>query len=219
MIAYDVVIFDCDGVLVDSERLVSRLEAGLISNLGLPIDEEQARVMFKSKTIAQTAQLIEQQLGRPLPAAWVYDWGFEVAALFERELKAVPGVMDVVQALAQANVPLCVASQSPAERIALSLNVTGLATYFRERMYSASMVKCPKPAPDLFLFAAAQMATDPSRCVVIEDSPSGVIGARAAGMDVFGYAGDEDAQALAAAGATVFNSMSELPPLLGLRPS
>ena len=173
--------------------------------------------MFKGKTIAQTAQLLEQQLERPLPAAWLYDWGFEVAALFVRELQAVPGVEDVVRALAQAKVPLCVASQSPPARVALSLNLTGLARYFGEHRYSASMVKHPKPAPDLFLHAAAHMQAAPARCVVIEDSPSGVIAARAAGMNVFGYAADEDAHALASAGATaVFSAMSKLPALLNL---
>ena len=215
MISYDLVIFDCDGVLVESERIVNRLEAQLITEIGLPMDEARARALFKSKTVGETAQLIEELLGGPLPPAWLYDWGFEVAALFVRELKAVPGVVDVVHALARASVPLCVASQSPPPRIALALQLTGLAGYFTGRMYSAAMVKHPKPAPDLFLHAAAQMRVDPARCVVIEDSASGVIAARAAGMDVFGYAGDEDAQVLSAAGASVFTAMKELPALLG----
>lgn len=201
-------------MLVDSERIVSVLEADLIGALGIPMDEERARALFKGKTIAQTAEEIERLLGRRLPATWLYDWGFEVAALFARKLRAVDGVEDVVRLLASAKVPLGVASQSPPPRIALSLALTNLAEYFGENLFSASMVNQPKPAPDLYLHAAAKMNATPKRCAVIEDSPSGAMAAVAAGMTVFGYAGDEDAEALARAGAQIFMSMRELPALL-----
>jgi HAD superfamily hydrolase (TIGR01509 family) len=213
---YQLVIFDCDGVLVDSERLVSRIEARLLPGLGLSIDAGQARVMFKGKTVAEVVVAIERELGRSLPAAWVYEWAMATAHGFVRELREVQGVRALVEALATAGVQTCVASQSLLPRVLLSLSITGLDRLFAERIYTASMVARGKPAPDLFLHAAQRLAVAPAACAVIEDSASGVLAGRAAGMTVFGYAADEDAETLAAAGALVFESMQELPALLGL---
>lgn len=204
------VIFDCDGVLVDSERLVSRVEAEFFSTLGAAYDPDEVRTLFKGKTVEQVAAALEHRIGRALSPAFVYDWATAVALAFVQELRSVPGVEDLLADLQHAGTALCVASQSPLTRVELSLRVTGLDRYFGGRVFTSSSVRNPKPAPDLFLFAADRMGATPDETVVIEDSLSGVVAARAAGMRVFGYAADEDAGAFERAGATVFYSMNDL---------
>ncbi len=211
------VIFDCDGVLVDSERLVTQVESEHLKRLGLELSPEEARVRFLGLTVTDTAARIQQQLGGTLPPEWLHDWGLWTALMLTRSLRAVPGVSAVVEGLHGNGVPICVASQSPLPRVQLSLAVTGLAQYFGERVFTASMVARPKPAPDLFQYAAEQMGVDPRSCVVVEDSSSGVAAAVAAGMEVLGYAADSDADRLAAAGAEVFHEMGEVPELLRRR--
>jgi HAD superfamily hydrolase (TIGR01509 family) len=215
-VRHALVIFDCDGVLVDSERLVNRLESACFARLGLAISPDEARVLFKGQTVDGVLAVVTERLGRPAPTEWIYDWGMAVAAGFAKELREVGGVRAVLEACRRHGVPLCVASQSPPARVELALTLTGLGSYFENRIYTASMVTRPKPAPDLFLHAAAAMGADPRRTAVVEDSPTGVLAARAAGMTVYGYAGDEDAAALAGAGAITFTAMPELPALLGL---
>jgi len=213
---YGLVIFDCDGVLVDSERLVSRVESRLLSELGLALDPEATSALLKGKTIDQVLNAIEREHGQPLSPAWAYETAMSVATAFVFELEPVAFVREVLERMQAAELPTCVASQSILPRVQLSLLVTGLNEFFDERVFTASMVRAPKPAPDLFLYAAAQMGVPPSACAVIEDSPSGVQAARAAGMQAFGYAADEAPERLGRAGAHVFNSMRELPALLGL---
>ncbi len=135
---------------------------------------------------------------------------------FERELQPVPGVVAALDALAESGLATCVASQGPPEKMAVSLGVTGLRARFEGRMFSAYQVARGKPHPDLFLFAAEAMGVAPRACVVIEDSPLGVTAARAAGKGVFGFAPEDDGADLAAAGATPFHDMADLPGLLGL---
>jgi HAD superfamily hydrolase (TIGR01509 family) len=213
---YGLVIFDCDGVLVDSERLVNRVESELISELGLVLEPKATAALLQGKTLEQVLLAIEQKLGRELSPAWSYRLAMNVASAFVLELRAVPLVRDVLDRLHRASAPMCVASQSLLPRVRLSLRVTGLDAFFGERVYTAAMVAAPKPAPDLFLHAAEQMGVEPAACAVIEDSPSGVRGACAAGMTAFGYAGTEEPAPLARAGARVFTSMADLPALLGL---
>lgn len=213
--AASAIIFDCDGVLVDSERLVCRVESELLTAWGWPLTPEQARAEFKSRAFPSIAASIEERLRGKLPPDWMYLWAMETAALFQRELREVAGVRPVLDASSRAGVPMCVASQSPPPRVKLSLGLTDLARYFDGRVFTSSMVAHPKPAPDLFLHAARALEVSPERCVVIEDSPSGARAAIAAGMRVLGYAADEDAARLEAAGARVFYEMAELPALLG----
>ena len=213
----DLVIFDCDGVLVDSESVVTRVESAYFATLGVTIAPDEARRRFQGQTIGQVADAIAAARGAPLDAEALYAWGMTTALGLVESLQAIPGVRDVAEALAAAGVATCVASQSPLPRVRLSLAVTHLASLFGDRVFTASMVARPKPAPDLFLYAASRMTADPARTVVIEDSPSGVTAARAAGMTVFGYAADAagpGAAALRDAGARVFMSMAELPALL-----
>lgn len=204
------VIFDCDGVLVDSEPLVNRIEAEYFTAIGFHTTPEEVRALFKGKTIQNVVDALQARLGKPIPATLAYDWGTSVALGLAQELRAIPGVQGVIERLQGAGIPMCVASQSPLPRVRLSLRVTGLDRYFGDNVFTAGMVANPKPAPDLFLFAAQRLGVAPERAIVIEDSPSGVLAARAAGMRVYGYAADEDAGALKSAGATIFHSMDEL---------
>ncbi len=204
------VIFDCDGVLVDSEPLINRIEADCFAQIGAPMTAEEAIAQFKGKTVEQVASALESRLGRPLSAEFVYDWAMSTAFGLTQHLHAVPGVQSVIERVRAAGAAVCVASQSPLPRVVLSLHTTGLHRYFGENVFTASMVPNPKPAPDLFLHAAQRMGVSPQEAVVIEDSPSGVLAARAAGMRVYAYAADEDAGALERAGARVFYSMDEL---------
>jgi beta-phosphoglucomutase-like phosphatase (HAD superfamily) len=208
------VIFDCDGVLVDSEGLVNEVESGLLSELGIEVSPEQARALFKGKTVVENVLEVERMFGGPIPVDWSYRLAMSTALVFVTRLRSVPLVQEVLEVLEETGVPRCVASQSPLPRVELSLRITGLARYFGEHVYTASMVKRPKPAPDLFLHAAAALGFSAGESVVIEDSPTGVLAARAAGMRVFGYAGAGESQALSGAGAVVFESMRELRGLL-----
>ncbi len=212
----ELVIFDCDGVLVDSEPVVNRIESEFFAPLGFVLDPRQMRRRFQGLTTGQVADAVAAEIGRALTAEELYAWGVATALGLVEQLRPVPRVRDVVAQLAAAGTPVCVASQSPLPRVRLSLRVTGLAAAFGDNLFTASMVARPKPAPDLFLHAAAHMGAQPPRCVVIEDSPSGVRAACAAGMTVFGYAADDGAgpDELAAAGAHVFTAMAELPALL-----
>jgi HAD superfamily hydrolase (TIGR01509 family) len=208
------VIFDCDGVLVDSERLVSRLESALLTRWGWPLTAGQARAEFKGRAFPDIARQIEARLRERLPADWMYTWAMETASVFCDELREIGGVRSVIEQLIRAGRPLAVASQSPLPRVRLSLRVTNLARYFDGRVFTSSMVARPKPAPDLFLHAARALGVVPAACTVIEDSPSGVRAAVAAGMRVFGYAADEDRERLREAGALPFQTMVELGELL-----
>jgi HAD superfamily hydrolase (TIGR01509 family) len=204
------VIFDCDGVLVDSEPLVNRIEAEYFTQLGAPMSADEACAQFKGKTVEQVADALESRIGRKLSAEFGYDWAMSTALGLVNHLQAVAGVESLIEHVRSAGIQICVASQSPLPRVLLSLKVTGLERYFTGNVFTASMVAHPKPAPDLFLFAAERMGELPAQTIVIEDSPSGVLAARAAGMRVFGYAANEDARALESAGATIFTSMDDL---------
>ena len=206
----NLVIFDCDGVLVDSEPLVNRIEAEYFTTLGAEMSAQEAGAQFKGKTVGQVSSALEARLGAPLPPEFGYDWAMLTALGMVRELRPVPGVRDLIERVLGSGAAICVASQSPTPRVHLSLLLAGLQRYFGECVFTASMGAKPKPAPDLFLLAAARMGFPPEQTVVIEDSPSGVLAARAAGMRVFGYAADENAGALESAGATVFYSMRDL---------
>ena len=208
------VIFDCDGVLVDSEWLASRVEAGLLRELGLNISAAEAHDLFLGKTVQGVLDVIAARTGTQPSAAFIYDWAFTTAHAFRRELRAVHGVREAAVALRERGHPLAVASQSPLGRVRFSLEVAGLADIFGEHVYVTSMVPRPKPAPDIYLLAAARLAVDPAHCVVVEDSPAGAAAARACGMQVIGYVPQVMDNSLDTAmrdsGATVIRSMDEL---------
>ena len=209
--AAGLVIFDCDGVLVDSDRIALRIQAERITALGLPTAYEDCVRDFLGLGMPATLRILEERLGRPLPDGWADDLDAAVREAFRRELRPVAGI---VAALEQIELPTCVASSGSQEKMRLTLGLTGLRERFAGRIFSAEEVERGKPAPDLFLFAAERMGAAPADCVVVEDSPFGAAAARAAGMAALGYAPDGDGEALAREGATVFAAMGELPGLI-----
>jgi HAD superfamily hydrolase (TIGR01509 family) len=203
-------IFDCDGVLIDSEYLASRVESEVGRDIGLTLGVEEAHQLFLGKTVDGVLDAITARTGRRPSSAWVYNWAFATAQAFVRELKAVDGVGVAVETLRRRGHRMAVASQSPLARVQLSLQVAGLAGQFGEHIYVTTMVARPKPAPDIYLLAAEKLGAPPADCIVIEDSPAGAASARAAGMRVIGYAPGGTAAAMQAGGIRFIRSMDEL---------
>jgi HAD superfamily hydrolase (TIGR01509 family) len=206
------VIFDCDGVLVDSERLAVRIDVQVLAKLGWPLSEREVIDRFVGRSHEFMVAAIEAQLGRPLPGDWENDCHHLYREAFAAELAPVDGV---VEALDQITLPTCVASSGSHEKMRYTLGLTGLYDRFAGRIFSASEVARGKPAPDLFLHAAERMGVEPGACAVVEDSRHGVEAARAAGMFAFGFAGGvTSAEHLRGPGTLVFSDMRELPGLL-----
>jgi HAD superfamily hydrolase (TIGR01509 family) len=211
------VIFDCDGVLVDSEVISNEVLARALTDQGLPTTLAEARRDYQGLLLADIDSRARAKLGRPLATDWLERYERDRAIVFRRELRAVPGVAEAVRRIRAAGVAVCVASQGKLEKTRLSLKLTQLAPLFPDKaLFSAYSVPRGKPHPDLFLHAARRMAAETTRCAVVEDTPSGVTAAVAAGMRALGYAADSDAAALREAGAEVFGAMEELPGLLGV---
>lgn len=212
------VIFDCDGVLVDSEVISNRVLAEMLTADGLPTTLARARRDYQGLLLADVVSRAEEKLGRTLPPDWLARYETERAATFHRELEPVAGAAETVQRITAAGIGVCVASQGKPSKTSLSLTLTGLDNLFPETArFSAYSVTHGKPAPDLFLHAAAAMGAEPAGCVVVEDTPSGVTAAVSARMRSIGYAADSDEQALRDAGATeILHSLDQLPQMLGL---
>ena len=208
------VIFDCDGVLIDSEIVAARLEAEAITALGLPMTAETICSRFAGTTTKEVWQTLERELGRPLPPGFFESHLAHVREVFSRELEAIPGARVALEALDR---PYCVASSTRLPALVDNLATCGLVDLLDGRVFSASQVKRAKPAPDVFMFAASQMGADPAECLVIEDSVAGVLAARAADMRAIGFvggghAGPDLAARLTEAGATrVIAHMRDLP--------
>jgi HAD superfamily hydrolase (TIGR01509 family) len=215
--APELVIFDCDGVLVDSEPISNDVLSGLLSAEGLPTSPTDSRRAYQGLMLSDVIARAQSTLGRPLPEGFLERYERERDAAFRRELRPIAGAAEALERIAAAAIPVCVASQGKLAKTRLTLSVTGLDRYFPERArFSAYAVANGKPAPDLFLLAAATMGAEPAACVVVEDTPSGVTAAVAADMRALGYAPDSDERALGAAGAEIIDSLSELPGRLGL---
>ncbi|AUY51176.1 HAD family hydrolase [Streptomyces sp. CB01881] len=216
--AYDLVIFDNDGVLVDSEPLSNRLLAGYLTELGYPTTTEDSYRDFMGTAAHRVHDVIAERYdGAKLPDGFDELYHGRVFAAFGAELTAVRGAEALLKELQQRAVPYCLASSAHHDWIRTALDVTGLREYHaEERIFSAQDVGVGKPAPDLFLHAARTLGVDPARCLVLEDSPNGVLAARAAGMDVYGYTALTDPAKLTAAGATgLIADLAEVPALLG----
>jgi HAD superfamily hydrolase (TIGR01509 family) len=203
-------IFDCDGVLVDSEYLASRVESELTRELGLVLTVEEAHQLFLGQTVDGVLDRIAERTGKRPSSAFAYNWAFATAHAFKRELAPVPFVRAALEELQRRGHRLAVASQSPLARVRFSLEITALEVHFGTHVYVTSMVARPKPAPDIYLHAAAGLATPPADCIVIEDSPAGAASARAAGFRVIGYAPGDTFTAMRNTGVTVIRSMDEL---------
>ncbi|WP_339832464.1 HAD family phosphatase [uncultured Parvibaculum sp.] len=212
------VIFDCDGVLVDTEPVANRLLVRVLAEDGFDISYEECRRLFVGRTMESVMAHVEAAIGRPLGDHWPAHIRDETLKAFASGVSAVSGVQEVLRLLADRSIPCCVASSGKFEKMRFTLGRTGLLPLVEGVLFSAEQVAHGKPAPDLFLHAAASMGHVPETCLVIEDSVPGVRAAVAAGMPVLGYAGDPhtDAAALECAGARVFDDMSALPGLIGL---
>jgi HAD superfamily hydrolase (TIGR01509 family) len=211
-VSCELVIFDCDGVLIDSEPIANRVLGERLEGVGLRMSVAEVMQRFVGRTRAGCLELATELLGRPLPEGFGDAWDQALYEALGREVSAIEGVAELLRVI---DVPYCVASNSSPERMRLSLEASGLLPFFQGRMFSATAVARPKPAPDLFLHAARAMNAAPARCVVIEDTSTGVQAAMAAGMKVLGYAGaNGHASELEAAGAIPFDSMGQLLGLL-----
>lgn len=215
--ALKLAIFDCDGVLVDSEPISNEVLARMLTEQGLPTTLAQSRRAYQGLLLADILTAAEAQLGHSLPESWLDRYERERSAAFREGLRPIRGVAAAIERIGEAGMAVCVASQGKIEKTRLSLQLTGLDTLFDDgALFSAYQVPRGKPHPDLFLYAARAMGVDPSKCMVIEDTPSGVQAAVAAGMRVLGYSADSDEQALRQAGAETFRSLDALPRLLGV---
>jgi beta-phosphoglucomutase-like phosphatase (HAD superfamily) len=211
------VIFDCDGVLVDSESISNGVLAEMLCGEGLAMTLTEARRDYQGLLLAEVAARIEAQLGRPLAEGWMERFERERSEVFRRELQAVPAAADAVERVTAAGLGVCVASQGKLEKTQLSLGLVGMRHLFApQALFSAYEVARGKPHPDLFLHAAQTMGVKPADSVVVEDTPSGVAAAVSAGMRVFGYVADSDERALREAGAEIVHSLAELPGRLGV---
>jgi len=208
------VIFDCDGVLVDSEPIAARLTAESVTELGWDMTAAQAKAQFLGDTFANIIRQVEQKLGKSVPVSWPAASQARLLDAFRRELRPVPGARAAVERLVAAGVTIAVGSQGSPEKMQLTLGLTGLLAFFEGRIFSAQQVARPKPAPDLFLHAAATLGFPPSRCIVVEDSTRGVAAARAAGMRVLGYTGSVGPAAISAAGAEIVDDLTTIPDLI-----
>ncbi len=213
---YDLVIFDNDGVLVDSEPISNRILAGYLTELGHPTSYEDSLRDYLGGAVHRIHDLVYERSGQRLPENFDESYHARVFAAFEAELEAIPGVPEVLDKLTASKVAYCVASSGSHERIRVGHRKTGLDQWFDDgRIFSSQDVGRGKPAPDLFLHAARQMGVDPARCAVVEDSPLGVQAALSAGMDVFGFAAMTPRARLVEAGATeLFQHLEHLSDLL-----
>jgi D-ribulokinase len=217
----EVVIFDCDGVLVDSEVIALAVTRRRLGEAGLHLSDEETRERFLGLRLDSVVRRVETELGAPLPKEFPGDLSREILETFARELKGVEGVR---QAVGDLQARVCVASSSAPEKLSFALRVTGYETLFAPNIFSAAEVAQGKPSPDLFLFAARAMGAAPKDCLVIEDSVAGVAAARAAGMRVFGFVGashfsrlDEGVDLTAAGAELIFDDMARLPALVTAR--
>ncbi len=210
------IIFDCDGVLVDSEPVTNAFLVHDLARHGLHLTLPECERLFVGGTLrgaAETARV----MGADLPPGWVDDFYTRVYAHLEKGVPLVPGVADVLSAVERAGIAHCVVSNGSETKMRITLGQNGLWDKFRDAQFSAHRYKTAKPDPELFLIAARRFGVLPADCIVIDDSPSGCQGAANAGMRCIGYAQRTDPIKLAKTGATVIRSMVELPALIGLQ--
>jgi HAD superfamily hydrolase (TIGR01509 family) len=212
MARFDLVIFDCDGVVVDSEGIVFEVFGEFIRSLGVHLSEAETREQFLGRTLAACMTIVEQLSGKPAPAGALERYTAERDRVLRERVQPVAGIREVLEAL---TIPYCIASSGGYDKMGITLGATKLLPFFEGRLFSATEVARGKPAPDIFLFAAERMGASPARTVVVEDTVNGVRAGHAAGMTVLGYVDLTPAEKLVDAGAaTTFTHMRELPALL-----
>ena len=211
----ELVIFDCDGVLIDSEPIANRVFSEQLAAVGFRMSPEEVMRAFVGRSRDTCIAMAGEMRGAPLPAGFAAAWDDALHAALEAEVKPVKGIPDLLRTLP---IPYCVASNGEPSHMQRGLRAAGLMPWVEGRLFSAAEVERPKPAPDVYLHAARAMGVAPAHCAVVEDTPTGACAGIAAGMRVFAYVGgpQSDAPALAALGAHPFSRMRELPALLGL---
>lgn len=210
----DLIIFDCDGVLVDSEPISNRILAEDISRAGWEMTTEDSISRFKGGRLTEVKSTVEAHIGKSLGETWInehYERAFEA---FRQEITPIPGVLELLVRLTDLEIPFCVASQGPVRKMEITLGKTGIWPFVDGHVYSADMVERPKPAPDLFLYAAGQENAAPKNCAVVEDSTTGVRAARAAHMRIIGFSPDSPSDLAAAGAESVISDMSKLLPVI-----
>lgn len=204
----ELLIFDCDGVLVDSERVSNTVFLEMLAELGVEMSETQLIQDYVGMTMKTCLQLISQRYGLEFPESFKHELDKRMGEVYQEKLTAMPGVQGVIENL---SIPFCLASNSTPDKIAFMLKLVGLYDFFHGRIYSGTQVAKPKPAPDVYLLAASASGVRAEHCLVIEDTPTGIRAAKSAGMTVLGYAGLFEASQLLAAGAdAVFDDMHTL---------
>jgi HAD superfamily hydrolase (TIGR01509 family) len=212
MARFDLVIFDCDGVVVDSERIVFEVFGAFIRSLGVHLSDAETRDQFLGRTLAECMTIVERLSGEPAPPDALERYCADRDRVLREQVRPVAGVREVLETL---TIPFCIASSGGYDKMRITLGATALMPLFEGRLFSATEVARGKPAPDIFLFAAERMGAAPARAAVVEDTVNGVLAGRAAGMTVFGYVDLTPAASLLDAGAaTTFTHMRELPRLL-----
>lgn len=207
MSKYKCIIFDCDGVLVDSEPIGNQVLVDMANSYGADIDLDYAFKHFKGGSIYTCRDKIQALVNQPLSQDFIAEYRRRSYNAFKEQIQSVEGVKEVIESL---SIPFCVASSGPTEKIRLNLELTGLLPYFEDNIFSCYTIEKWKPEPDVFIWAAKTMGFKPEDCVVIEDSLTGIQAAKAGGFDVFGFTAHDYNNELEAEATTTFNSMEKL---------
>lgn len=212
MSRFDLVIFDCDGVLVDSERITNQIFCDMLNEIGLHVTLEDMFEHFVGRSMQQCIDQITEMRGTPPPESFVPLYRFRSTEALKKEIKPIHGIHETLDNL---TIPYCVASSGEYQKMRLTLGATGLLDRFDGRIFSVADVKRSKPAPDIYLYAAKKMGAEPTHCAVVEDTPTGVQAAVTAGMYVFGFSANSPEHRLKEAGAhKLFSDMHVFPQLL-----
>lgn len=216
--AFSAILFDCDGVLVDSELITLRVMSDWLNHIGLKITFEQTIARFLGKALQEEIPAIESELGRAVPEDFISGFRERRNLALAQDIVAIKGVREVIDQLKELGIPYAVASGADRVKMGITLGKTNLLSDFEHALVGSDMVEHTKPAPDVYLKAAQLLGVDPKHCLVIDDTPTGTQAGVAAGATVLGFCAFTDPKLLLDAGASaVFNSMAELPKLLGLR--
>lgn len=204
---YKCIIFDCDGVLIDSESIAIGVLVDMANYLGANMKFEESLISLKGKAFNLCMELISKRINKPLPINFEADYRVNAFEAFRENIQPIKGINDVVENL---TIPFCVASSGPENKIRLNLEITGLLSFFENKIFSCYAIQKWKPEPDIFLWAAKTMGFEPYECLVIEDSVSGVYAAKKGGFDVYGYTEHDYKNELNALADKTFDDMSKL---------
>ena len=210
---YQCIIFDCDGVLVDSEEISNRVLLEMVKALGVEIEENYALERFSGTSLKSIFEYVEQRINKKLPPSFEADYRRKTFELFKTDLKPIKGIREVLRRI---SIPICVASSGPLDKIKLNLTTTGLLPAFYGNIFSSYEIQSWKPDPGIFLHAAKEMGFAPEDCLVVEDSIAGIRAARKGGFDVCGFVNQQNTKAFEEEGAIVIREMEALIGIIGM---